>query len=538
MGPEQEVTDPNAVEAALDEFEAIGRDAFLEKYGFGRAQKFVIERNGASYDAKAVLGAARGYQFPDRGPLRAVEIESNDASVRRPLERLGFTVATIGGSFRKVLEDTLAELSRRELGQGFDPAHLEALITRMGPQELQGAAPQGWSVKGRTGVGTSADVPWIGLFSPEAESTAKEGFYLVYLFAKDGSAVYLSLNQGTERLARPEAALRKRVLDIRSTVASQPDLEVEPDLKSDNLRPKKYGWGSAFAYRYEHTSIPEDQILRSDLERMTELLESALASGLSFNPEIEPVHLLFEWNSDDEARTIELHREVAERQGSVWWGRFAGLGAPKVSSRRIARLATQIAAGIPTYAFLHGSGETWRAEIIAVQDGEPEASDARFPSYYKPKDCDFFVLLKNFEPLTPNWPTEHLVIAMKYPLTLAGALSDQATPRFVFERFQAASQPARSGENVWLEIMDKCRDHMEHGTPILTLDRNVPNHVVGVQDSAIVRRSDEERGGNANATRATIKQIWEDLLEGEEIHASVPLWVGPTALNVCFPLVS
>jgi hypothetical protein len=73
------------VEAALDEFETIGRETFLEKYGFGRAQKFVIERDGQSFDAKAILGAARGYQFPERGPLSRDAIESTEASVRRPL---------------------------------------------------------------------------------------------------------------------------------------------------------------------------------------------------------------------------------------------------------------------------------------------------------------------------------------------------------------------------------------------------------------------------------------------------------------------
>ena len=41
-----------------------------------------------------------------------------------------------------------------------------------------------------------AAVPWLGIFPPE--QMAQRGIYLVYLFAADGSAAYLSLNQGTE----------------------------------------------------------------------------------------------------------------------------------------------------------------------------------------------------------------------------------------------------------------------------------------------------------------------------------------------------
>src|SRR5687768_6352190 len=42
-----------------------------------------------------------------------------------------------------------------------------------------------------------APVPWIRVFDPAHSPRTTEGFYLVYLFAGDGSAIYLSLNQGT-----------------------------------------------------------------------------------------------------------------------------------------------------------------------------------------------------------------------------------------------------------------------------------------------------------------------------------------------------
>src|SRR5215212_11352821 len=85
-----ELTDPQAINAALEEFDRVGRDAFLERYGFKPATSYFIERNGNRYDSKAIYGAAHEYQFPDRGPLRPEEFSGGNATVQRKLEKLGF----------------------------------------------------------------------------------------------------------------------------------------------------------------------------------------------------------------------------------------------------------------------------------------------------------------------------------------------------------------------------------------------------------------------------------------------------------------
>jgi hypothetical protein len=91
-GLEKELTDPQAVLMALAEFDHLGREAFLQKYGFGGAGRFRIVHNDRQYDAKAVIGAARGFQFPERGPLRTSDFPSNARSVKGLLEELGFEV--------------------------------------------------------------------------------------------------------------------------------------------------------------------------------------------------------------------------------------------------------------------------------------------------------------------------------------------------------------------------------------------------------------------------------------------------------------
>jgi predicted RNA-binding protein with PUA-like domain len=86
------LTSREAVLQAISEFDWLGRDAFLEKYGFGRAREYFLMVNGQQYDSKAIVGAAHGYQFPEDGALAADAFSGGDATVRRKLAELGFTV--------------------------------------------------------------------------------------------------------------------------------------------------------------------------------------------------------------------------------------------------------------------------------------------------------------------------------------------------------------------------------------------------------------------------------------------------------------
>lgn len=86
----------DAVEAALNEFDLIGREAFLEKYKFGAARDYRVQNpvSGTWADSKAVVGAAYGHQFPERGPLGARDFSGGRETVVRLLESIGFTVST------------------------------------------------------------------------------------------------------------------------------------------------------------------------------------------------------------------------------------------------------------------------------------------------------------------------------------------------------------------------------------------------------------------------------------------------------------
>jgi 5-methylcytosine-specific restriction protein A len=62
--PLTDLSSAAAVDAALDEFDQLGREAFLAKYGFGKARRYFVRRGTNYYDSKAIAGVAVKYQDP------------------------------------------------------------------------------------------------------------------------------------------------------------------------------------------------------------------------------------------------------------------------------------------------------------------------------------------------------------------------------------------------------------------------------------------------------------------------------------------
>src|SRR5690242_15097260 len=80
------LTRPDAVHAAMDEYDALGRDAFLAKYGYKPAQSYFVERGGRRYDSKAIAGAAVGKEHPEHGPLKWDEFSGGASTVSAKLQ--------------------------------------------------------------------------------------------------------------------------------------------------------------------------------------------------------------------------------------------------------------------------------------------------------------------------------------------------------------------------------------------------------------------------------------------------------------------
>ena len=94
----QSVKRRESVLSAIHEFDELGRDAFLEKYGFARSRRYFVEHEGRRYDSKAIVGAAYGHEYPENDALRPHEFSGGEAVVEPALERLGFTVDIVDQS--------------------------------------------------------------------------------------------------------------------------------------------------------------------------------------------------------------------------------------------------------------------------------------------------------------------------------------------------------------------------------------------------------------------------------------------------------
>jgi hypothetical protein len=120
-----DLSDPSAVQEAIDEFDRLGREAFLEKYSFGPSASYVIVQNGREYPSKAIVGAAHGYQFD--APLRNVEFSGGLGSTVPKLRSLGFEVrnTTEPDTPDRDYVRSLTVLALVELGR---PAHRDEVI--------------------------------------------------------------------------------------------------------------------------------------------------------------------------------------------------------------------------------------------------------------------------------------------------------------------------------------------------------------------------------------------------------------------------
>ena len=129
----------DAVIAALEEFDSLGATAFRKKYGFGKSREYQLfdPNTGKLYDSKAIVGAAYGYAFPERGPLRAADFSGGEATVQKVLQNLGFEVLQgrpdwSAAEVQAIIDDYFEMLNLESQGIAYKKtAHNEALQRRI-----------------------------------------------------------------------------------------------------------------------------------------------------------------------------------------------------------------------------------------------------------------------------------------------------------------------------------------------------------------------------------------------------------------------
>lgn len=81
-----------AVLAAVSECDAVGRQAFREKYGFKKSRDYLLLIDGIEYDSKAIAAVAHKF-LPEVGrPLRYDELSGGIADAAGRLSEAGFEV--------------------------------------------------------------------------------------------------------------------------------------------------------------------------------------------------------------------------------------------------------------------------------------------------------------------------------------------------------------------------------------------------------------------------------------------------------------
>ena len=198
------------------------------------------------------------------------------------------------------------------------------------------AMKHGMSVEGSDGTGRKNRVPWVRIYDPRFSPSAVKGWYVVFLIAADGSAVYISLNQGTTKfvggsyVAIDPEILSNAVKDARLKL-KDPNLNVAGlletvDLRDPGDRGQGYESGNAYAIRYDADNIPQDGAILSDSSKLLDLLKVLYTSAVPPAETDDAAYLLawnpgnFAWNTLPGLATRYRSGEqiVAEGTDATW----------------------------------------------------------------------------------------------------------------------------------------------------------------------------------------------------------------------------
>ena len=146
---------------AIAEFDALGRSAFLERYGFNAARDYFLVHEGVRYDSKPIAAVAhRWAPGGDGRALTALQLSGGRTDAARRLRELGFEVAgppdqaadrgvALPG-FESAFARFLADVGAVQKGEAFSGFHeggaaaWEGYKPRLRARALELLDPGGW----------------------------------------------------------------------------------------------------------------------------------------------------------------------------------------------------------------------------------------------------------------------------------------------------------------------------------------------------------------------------------------------------------
>jgi hypothetical protein len=142
--------------------------------------------------------------------------------------------------------------------------------------------PSDLVLQGKDGAGRKSHVPWVRIASQERSPSPTRGWYVVYLWRRDGSGIYLALAHGSTEyrdgsfVPRPVAELQGHVSWARRILsqngAEHSTYSTVVDLRSPAHLARAYERSCPAAKFYPETDIPPDHELLADLAKMMDFL--------------------------------------------------------------------------------------------------------------------------------------------------------------------------------------------------------------------------------------------------------------------------
>ena len=144
-------------------------------------------------------------------------------------------------------------------------------------------------VYGSGGAGLNAKVPWVLISDKRFTKSAQDGWYLVLLFAEDGSGINLSLNKNSTRADEyvsgkwtanplPDHEIKRdrdwAVGLLRDSIRAHPELTERIDLKTTSAPARAYEKSHVVGRYYPRSALPDEFELVSDLSVMGDFLNT------------------------------------------------------------------------------------------------------------------------------------------------------------------------------------------------------------------------------------------------------------------------
>lgn len=247
-----------------------------------------------------------------------------------------------------------------------DPMHI--LFVKKVPELLSQFINDQYSfVKGSIGSTNRASVYWSAFLDERLTSTPQRGVYIVYLLSHDGNRLFLSLNQGSDKVDGLRAeGLRRRANEIASKIKNRRSFTVgEIDLSDKtNDRANNYSVGSILSKEYcKGDTIPTDEELRKDLQDMIEIYKEYVDKQMKVEQKI-----LFGAPGTGKSRKIETSKKDggfgldsisnAKKYRTTFhpdydYAQFVGSYKPKMKS-------TKVEYGFVPQVFAKAYAEAWR----------------------------------------------------------------------------------------------------------------------------------------------------------------------------------